>query len=76
MSQTRKDLRHGSPTVLLVVGRDDGNFDLFVNGKLEHSCVEERWLPEQLCVRYGFCGQEYEQILREVAQNGKKEIRF
>jgi hypothetical protein len=75
MSRTRKD----SPitnTVLELVKRDDGTFDLFLNGKLDRNQILETWLPDDLCVRFGFCGDEYDSILREVNQNGRATVEF
>jgi len=74
VSRTKKDSHKIRNTVLEVVKRGDGAFDLLVNGKIERSGISERYLPEQLCVRFGFCGEEYEAILRELNQNDRKEI--
>ena len=75
MSRTRKD----SPTtkrVLEVVKRGDGTFDLFLNRKLDRNRISEMWLPDELCVRFGFCGDEYDSILRDVNQNGRATVVF
>jgi len=58
------------------VKMDDGTFDLFMNGKLDRERVHEDGLNEQLCVRFGFCGEEYNLILRELAENGRKKLFF
>ncbi|HTD24977.1 MAG TPA: hypothetical protein VK738_20160 [Terriglobales bacterium] len=76
MSRTRKDSDRFKDKSLEVVKRDDGTFDLFVNCKLDRNCVPEAWLAEELCVRYGFCGEEYDSFLREIHQNGRKKIMF
>jgi hypothetical protein len=55
---------------------DDRTFDLFLNQKLLGGSVKEEWLSEEVCVRFGFCGEEYEAILRDVKQNGKRTIVF
>jgi hypothetical protein len=65
-----------SNAVLEVVKKNDGTFDLFLNRELDHKNIPEAWLPEQLCVRFGFCGEEYDSILREVNQNGRTTIVF
>ena len=75
MSRTRRD----SPitnTILEVIKRDDGTFDLFLNRKLDRNRIPETWLPEELCVRFGFCGDEYDSILRELNQNGRAIVEF
>lgn len=57
MSRTRKDSNQANNTVLEVVKKNDGTFDLFLNRKLDRNYIPETWLPEQLCVRFGFCGK-------------------
>jgi len=59
-----------------VVKRDDGTFDLFLNGKLDHHRIPETWLPDELCVRFGFCGDEYDSILLELNENGRATVKF
>jgi len=54
----------------------DGAFDLFLNGKLDRSNVSEQYLNDELCVRFGFCGEEYDAILNQVKQKGRAEVRF
>jgi hypothetical protein len=71
VTRTRKDSTQRTRTVLEVVKRDDGAFDLFLNHTLDRSGVSERWLPEELCARFGFCGEEYRSILDEVNRNGR-----
>ena len=76
MSRTLKDSRKATTRVLEVVRMDDGTFDLFMNGKLDRERVPEDGLNEQLCVRFGFCGEEYDSILQELAENGRKKLFF
>ena len=76
MSRTRKDSKQITNTVLEVVKKNDRTFDLFLNRELDHKNIPQAWLPEQLCVRFGFCGEEYDSILREVNQNGRETIVF
>jgi hypothetical protein len=71
VSRTRKDSRKATNRVLEVVRMDDGTFDLFMNGKLDRERIPEDGLNEQLCVRFGFCGEEYDSILHELAENGR-----
>jgi hypothetical protein len=75
VSRTRKDSPITS-TVLEVVKRDDGTFDLFLNRKLDRNGIPEKWLPDELCVRLGFCCDEYDSILREVNQSGRARVEF
>ncbi|MGB8011903.1 MAG: hypothetical protein WCF68_09845 [Terriglobales bacterium] len=75
MSRTRKDSKQIKSTVLEVVKRENGKFDLLLNGKLDRSNIPEVWLPEELS-RFGFCGEEYTSILRDVNQTSKKTLVF
>jgi hypothetical protein len=76
VSRTRKDSRKSANRVLEVVRMDDGTFDLFMNGKLDRGRIHKNGLNEQLCVRFGFCGDEYDSILRELVENGRKKLFF
>jgi hypothetical protein len=76
VSRTRKDSRKVTNRVLEVVRRDDGTFDLFMIGKLDRERIPKDGLDEQLCVRFGFCGEEYGSILHELAENGRKKLFF
>jgi predicted SpoU family rRNA methylase len=76
VSQTRKDSNQTANTVLEVVKTDSGTFDLFLNGKLDRERIPEKWLNEELCVRFGFCGEEYESILDELTKAGRKRLVF
>jgi hypothetical protein len=71
LSRTRKDAIKNTNLVLEVVKRDDGTYDLFLNHSLDRSQIPEMWLPEELRARFGFCGEEYRAILREVNQSGR-----
>jgi hypothetical protein len=59
-----------------VVKRDDGTYDLFLNDAPDRSRIPEKWLPEELCVRFGFCGEEYDSILHELNLNGRTKLRL
>jgi len=76
VSRTRKGSRRATNRVLEVVRMDDGTFDLFMNGKLDRQRIPQDGLNEQLCVRFGFCGEEYDSIVHELAENGRKKLFF
>jgi len=78
VSRTRKDSSRLKTkfTVLELVKRANGIFDLFVNGTLHRGDIEERWLPEELCVRFGFCGSEYDAILLEANESGRSKVMY
>jgi hypothetical protein len=72
MSRTRKDSRQG--TVIELVKRSDGAFDLFLNRELDREGIHEDGLMDVLCVRFGYCGEEYDSTLHEVNQNGRAKM--
>jgi hypothetical protein len=74
MGRTYKDAKQNR--VLKVVKRPDGTFDLFLNRELYRGQIHPDGLPQELCVRLGNCGQEYNSILREVEETGRKELFF
>ena len=76
VSRTQKDSNQTRNTILELVRTKDGTFDLFLNNNLDCSSVLEQYLNNELCVRFGFCGEEYDTILREVKQKGRAEVRF
>jgi hypothetical protein len=78
VSRTRKDSNQTTTTktVLDLVKRGDDTFDLFLNCRLDRGHVTEKWLPDELCVRFGFCGEEYNAILRDAKQDGRTTISF
>ena len=76
LARTRKDRQDANLRSLEVVKKDDGTFDLFFNQVLARSAIPEKWLNEELCAGYGFCGEEYLSILRDVAQHGSATIVF
>ena len=56
-----------------IVKKDDGNFEIFRNGKLLNLSIADKWLKAQLG-RYGFCGQEYQEIRQQLDELGKAKI--
>jgi hypothetical protein len=71
MSRTRKDSRQG--TVIRVIKRDDGTYDLFLNRELCQSRIHPDGLNNVLCARFGYCQDEFAAILTELNQNGSAE---
>jgi hypothetical protein len=72
MSRTRKDSRHVIGTVLEIVKTEGDSFDVFVNEELVRHYDFESSLSYDLCVRYGYCGEELEPILLELSLTGRK----
>ncbi len=76
MSRTRKDSKQNENTVLEIVRRANGSFDLFLNTNLERHSIPAEWLNAELCVRFGFCGDEYKSIIDELTEKGIKTLVF
>lgn len=74
MSRTRKDSRGHFNTTIEIIKVGEDAYDLLLNHEVFRIDAPESALPDWLCVRYGFCGEEYEDILREIKLNGKKVI--
>jgi hypothetical protein len=71
MSRTRKDSPHVFDRTLEVVKTATGKYDIFLGGQLNRHEIDEDGLPEVLCVRFGYCQEEYASILREVSEVGR-----
>lgn len=71
MGRTRKDSRQGN--VIEVIKREDGTFDLFLNRRLDLGRIDKDGLMDVLCVRFGYCQDEFDAILHELNQNGRAE---
>jgi hypothetical protein len=72
MSETYKDSRDSKRQAAIeVIKRPDGAFDLYTNRELECEGIEEKWLADVLCVRFGYCGEEYDAIINELNQNSR-----
>lgn len=72
MSRTHKDSRQG--TIIELIKGKNGTFDLFRNRELEREGIHEEGMVDVLCVRFGYCGEEYDAMLHKLRQNGRIEI--
>ena len=72
MSRTRKDSYKPTNRSLEVV-KKDGTFNILLAGEPVWAGVLEKWLREELCVRFGFCGDECDEIVTELNENGRAE---
>jgi len=78
MSRTLKDgrARRTGNSVLEIVKREDGALDLFMNKEVLQLNVQRSWLAEWLCVRFGFCGEEYSSAVGELDCTGHLTLTF
>jgi hypothetical protein len=56
-----------------ILKKDDGTFAILHNRELLRNSIPDRWLEAELG-RYGFCGQEYKEIRRQLESRGKAEV--
>jgi hypothetical protein len=63
------------PNVYEIVRRQDGSFDIFHNGGLEHSSIADGWLEDELA-KHGICGSEYRDVRHQLNEFGKAKLRF
>ena len=59
-----------------IIKKDDGTYDIVKDGTVLDADIPDRWLEEHLCVRYGFCGQEYAYIRSKLNESGKAKFEF
>ena len=78
MSKTFKDFarKASSKTVIEVVANGGGSFEIILNQKVVRTGVEKKRLNDELCVKYGFCGNEFDAIMRELAECGRASVVF
>ncbi len=77
MSKSFKDSdrKATSRTVLEVVADAHGTFEIILNQKVVRVGVEKKWLNDELCVKYGFCGDEFDAIM-QLAVCGRASVVF
>jgi hypothetical protein len=51
--------------------KPDGTYAVSHNGKILSDCIAEQNLNDELCIRYGFCGHEYDAICSQLNRSGK-----
>ena len=59
------------PNVWEFVRNKNGSYAVFKNGKLLSDAIPEQRREDEFCIRFGFCGHEYEEIVRQLRQSGK-----
>ncbi|HMF91803.1 MAG TPA: hypothetical protein VKL40_14250 [Candidatus Angelobacter sp.] len=51
--------------------RENGTYAVIHNGKLLADSIPEEWREREFCLRFGFCGEEYQEIRRQLEQGDK-----
>lgn len=57
--------------VWVFLRREDGSYAVFHQGRLLADSIPEHRREEEFCVRFGFCLDEYEEIIRQLERSGK-----
>jgi hypothetical protein len=70
MGHTEKDAPYREQRFLDAVKKDDGSYDLFENDSPIRTNIPEEWLESEVC-RFGFCGEEYRSVMRQVNLHGR-----
>jgi hypothetical protein len=76
VGRTHKD-EHAKKTVsiiLEVLKNTDNTYEVFYKGEHVLSRVQQRWLDQELCVRYGYCGDEFDSIIRQLNDSGRATV--
>ena len=76
MGRTRKDTARQATyrTELVVLSNVDGTYEITLNGVLVRSHVPEEWLDDELCPKWGFCGEELASIKRQLEEHGRAQM--
>ncbi|HEY2861316.1 MAG TPA: hypothetical protein VGJ21_23100 [Terracidiphilus sp.] len=75
MSRTNKDSAGNRRRDIEVRLAGEG-FDILRCGETVYAQIPERTLGEVLCIKWGYCGSEFDEILTEVRAVGCKTILF
>jgi hypothetical protein len=76
LDRTHKDERaKKTATIILeVLKNSDSTYEVFYKGEHVGNRVQQHWLEPELCVRYGYCGDEYDSIIRQLNDSGRATI--
>lgn len=58
------------PNIWEFARKPDGTFVVSHNGKTLSDSIPERSLNDELCIHYGFCGHEYDEIISQLSRSG------
>jgi len=53
------------------VRNENGNCAVFHNGKPLADAIPEERREDEFCLRFGFCGHRFEEIVRQLQESGK-----
>jgi hypothetical protein len=73
MGKTNRDTQHFGRRID-ITRQDDGSFDLFLDEALQHSGFTEEQLAYELCVRFGYCQDEFLPIHDSLKQTGRAQL--
>ena len=59
------------PNIWDFVRNADGTYAILNKGKKIRDHIPERWLEDEVCGKYGFCGREWRDIWDGLSKEGK-----
>jgi len=59
------------PNIWEFLKKPDATYAVSHNGKILSDSILEKNLNDELCIRYGFCGHEYDAICGQLNRSGK-----
>jgi hypothetical protein len=73
MGRTNKDSARNKRRDIVIKLAGD-SFDVLLGGKIAYTQISERTLNDILCRGWGYCGPEFDEILRDLRSAGQKTI--
>ena len=67
-------VRENHRIVLEVTKNPDETYDIVFNGERVGQAIERRWLNDELCGKHGFCGEELNEIVRQLDETGEAQL--
>jgi hypothetical protein len=58
------------------IKRKNGSYAVLQDGELVADSIPEKWRESEFCGRFGFCGQQYREIVNELEACGKCIVDF
>jgi hypothetical protein len=67
----RRELKLMGQNVWKFLRLEDGTYAVYHRGDRLAEGIHAEWREEQFCVRWGFCGEECREIIRQLDESGE-----
>jgi len=74
MGKTYRDTQHHGQ-VIEIIRNEEETFNIFLNQQIQNGKFTEEQLAYELCVRFGYCQDEFLPIQKSLKQTGRAELR-